>query len=297
MNFWEVFISSFSSYAQYIWKEITFQTDVWYENYFWMLTTLSVVVWGLEVLFPWRKNQKVFRKDFWLDAFYMYFNFYIFNLIIFFAFSESVKSFFNTIIPGGIETLVLYDTKQLPYAVQLLVFFITLDFIQWVTHRLLHRVELLWQFHKVHHSVKEMGFAAHLRYHWMENVVYSPMKYIVMMLIGNFNPQDAFLVHYITIAIGHINHANLNISYGPLKYIFNNPKMHIWHHAKELPANHKYGVNFGISLSIWDYFFGTNYIPKEGRDIPLGFTGDEEFPETFTKQVVYPLGKNDKITI
>jgi hypothetical protein len=28
----------------------------------------------------------------------------------------------------------------------------------------------------------------------------------------------------------------------------------------------KYGVNFGISLSVW-IIFKTNYIPKDGRDI------------------------------
>lgn len=291
MEIWNTFIGAFANYGSYVWKEITFQTDVWYVNYFWMLTALSLGVLLLEALFPWRKNQKLFRKDFWLDAFYMYFNFYIFNLIIFVAFSETTKQLFGNLVPGGVSSLVLYDTKQLPYVVQLLVFFVALDFIQWVTHRILHRVEFLWQFHQVHHSVQEMGFAAHLRYHWMENVVYSPMKYIIMMIIGNFGPQDAFIVHYVTIAIGHINHANLNVSYGPLKYVFNNPKMHIWHHSKELPNERRYGVNFGISLSLWDYIFKTNYIPKDGRDIPLGFDGIEDFPKTFTEQVIYPAGQ------
>ena len=82
------------------------------------------------------------------------------------------------------------------------------DFIQWNIHRLLHRVNFLWEFHKVHHSVEQMGFAAHLRYHWMENVFYTPMKYIAVMLIGGFTPDQAFIVFYFAIAIGHLNHAN-----------------------------------------------------------------------------------------
>ncbi len=293
MDLKAVFYNSFSSFSTYVWKEITFQVSPWYVNYFWMLTLLSIFVWGLEITFPWRKNQATFRKDFWLDAFYMYFNFYIFKIIIFAAFSNATATLFEGLLPNGANSLIIYDTKQLPYITQLVLFFITLDLIQWFTHRMLHRFDFLWTFHKVHHSVEEMGFAAHLRYHWMENVFYTPMKYIMMMLIGNFNPQDAFIVYYISIAIGHLNHANLNVSYGPFKYIFNNPKMHIWHHARFLPKEHSKGVNFGISLSIWDYIFRTAYIPKDGKKIKLGFDNLDKFPKQFSKQIIYPIGKQD----
>ena len=45
--------------------------------------------------------------------------------------------------------------------------------------------------------------------------------------------------------------------------------------AKVLPKHVKYGVNYGLTLSVWDYLFGTNHIPEDGRDIELGFDGDE----------------------
>lgn len=63
--------------------------------------------------------------------------------------------------------------------------------------------------------------------------------------------------------------------------------MHIWHHAKDLPKERYYGVNFGLTLSIWDYLFKTNYIPESGRDVELGFPGDEEFPEGFAGQITH----------
>lgn len=297
-NIIDVLVESFTNYGGYIWREITFQTQPWYVNYFWMLTLLSLVVWGLEIAFPWRKNQAVFRKDFWLDVFYMYFNFYLFRLIIFGAiafFTESAfKPLFGTdISQQNLSEIALFDMSHLPGWVQLIIFFVALDFVQWLVHVMLHRVPFLWNFHKVHHSVEEMGFAAHLRYHWMETVVYTPAKYIMLMLIGGFEPKMAFMVYYITIVIGHLNHANLNITYGPLKYILNNPAMHIWHHAKELPKNHKYGMNFGISLSIWDYIFRTAYVPKSGRDIKLGFDNLKQFPKTFFNQIIYPINKKD----
>jgi sterol desaturase/sphingolipid hydroxylase (fatty acid hydroxylase superfamily) len=87
------------------------------------------------------------------------------------------------------------------------------DFIQWNIHRLLHRVNFLWEFHKVHHSVEEMGFAAHLRYHWVENVVYRTFEYIPLAMIG-FGIEDFFIVHIFTLAVGHFNHSNFRLKLG-----------------------------------------------------------------------------------
>jgi len=67
--------------------------------------------------------------------------------------------------------------------------------------------------------------------------------------------------------------------------------MHIWHHAKKLPPNFPNGANFGISLSIWDYIFGTCYVADEGRDIELGFKNLELFPKNFLRQSLYPFYK------
>ena len=138
-----------------------------------------------------------------------------------------------------------------------------------------------------------MGFAAHLRYHWMENIAYKPLKVIALMLIGGFQPEQAFIVHFMTISIGHLNHSNIKIDYGPFKYIFNNPIMHLYHHAKGLPANFNVGVNFAISLSIWDYIFKTNYVPIPDKDIVLGYDNDHQMPSSFLGQIFYGFKKGD----
>lgn len=134
-----------------------------------------------------------------------------------------------------------------------------------------------------------MGFAAHLRYHWMEPIVYKSLLYIPLAIIGGFDVEAVAIVHFTALAIGHLNHANIGWDYGRFKYVLNNPKMHIWHHAKVLPKNAQYGVNFGISLSLWDYLFRTDHIPHDGRDIALGFDGDENFPKNFVGQTLYPV--------
>lgn len=262
----------------------------WYSNFFYGLITISVIVYLLELSFPWRKNQSPIRKDFWLDGFYMFFNFFLFSIAIS-GFYAVIEHFFLNFPGLQMNSLALLNLRNLPLWVQLLIFFILSDFVQWFTHVMLHRFPVLWRFHKVHHSVREMGFAAHLRYHWMENILYKPLKTLVVMLIGGFEPEQAYIIHFITIAIGHFNHANIYITWGPLKYIFNNPVMHLWHHSKVLPKG-AHGVNFGISLSIWDYIFKTNYIPKEDANIELGFDDIDEFPESFVGQLTTGFGKD-----
>lgn len=285
-KYWEIIVGSYTGYWNYMKAEVLYPG---WHNYFWWLVGLSLFVWLLEVMIPWRKQQAIFRKDFWLDGFYMFFNFFLFSLIGYNAISNVAVNLFNDFLAiFGITNLVALHVQSWPVWSQFVLMFIVADFIQWNVHRTLHRVPWMWEFHKVHHSVEEMGFAAHLRFHWMETIFYKTAQYIPLAMIG-FGLQDFFIIHIIAVAIGHLNHSNLNITYGPLKYILNNPVMHIWHHAKKLP--NKYGVNYGISLSIWDYLFKTAYIPSEGRDEKLGFDGDEQFPKTFWQQVIYPFRK------
>lgn len=271
--------------AQWLWDMICHPFSE--HNYLTLLLVISLVVYGLELVFPWRKHQKRIRKDFWLDAFYMFFNFFLFTLIMYSAVSLVCIHGFDTLIAlsgyNPINDSAQWMQASLSPLSHLILLFIVRDFIQWCIHRCLHRFDCLWQFHKVHHSVQEMGFAAHLRYHWMENIVYNCLQYIPLALLG-FSLVDFFTVTAVTVCIGHLNHANFKLPLGPLKYIFNSPQMHIWHHAQETIAQHPQGKNFGLSLSCWDYLFGSAYIPYDGRDMLLGFDDMENYPEDFIGQ-------------
>lgn len=164
------------------------------EIYHFQRSMVSKLFLGIDFDFPYRvdignsfsmeKNQGVFRKDFWLDGFYMFFNFFLFAIAIS-GIYKILGVFFEDI---GIKanSLALIDISNWPMWGQLLLFFIVLDFVQWFTHVLLHKYAFLWNFHQVHHSVKEMGFAAHLRYHWMENIFYKPLKTFGVMILGGF---------------------------------------------------------------------------------------------------------------
>lgn len=291
MDYLKLFIDAILGTINWTWRSVVFEVP-WQRNYFWGLIAISLFVFGLELLFPWRKNQKAIRKDFWLDGFYMFFNFFIFSIVIS-GFYKVISKFSFEILGLKMNSLSVIDLSSLTPFLQLFIFFIVLDFVQWFTHTLMHRYEFLWRFHKVHHSVKEMGFSAHLRYHWMENILYKPFKVFALMLLGGFQPEQAFIIHFFAIGLGHLNHANIKLNYGPLKYIFNNPIMHLYHHAYALPENFKNGVNFAISLSVWDYLFGTNFIPKIDENIKLGYADDHKMPASFWRQLFYGFRQKD----
>jgi len=337
-NYFEIFINGYKNYASYLWKEIT--NPSWH-NYFYWLIGVSLLFFFLEVILPWRKKQSIPRKDFWLDTFYMFFNFFLFSLIIYNAASDVVVNLFNDgiLAISGIDLKAFNPMYSWPLWAVLLVGMLMRDFVQWWTHRLLHRVDFLWEYHKVHHSVEQMGFAAQLRYHWMENLVYRTIEYIPLALMG-IGLYDFFIIHIFALAWGHFNHANITVSgrvsggvvggligvliatslldinlltnpslatqvgvvlaaiaggvilLGPfMRIVFNSPEMHIWHHSYNLPEDRRTGVNFGLTLALWDYIFGTAYIPHDGRDIRLGFPGVEQFPEGFVGQVTHGFSK------
>lgn len=97
--------------------------------------------------------------------------------------------------------------------------------------------------------------------------------------------SSTMIVLGISAAIGFVVFAPV------MKFIFNSSEMHIWHHSYELPEERRYGVNFGLTLSVWDYIFGTAYIPHNGKDIRLGFPGIEDFPDNFYNQSLLGVAK------
>ena len=127
----------------------------------------------------------------------------------------------------------------------------------------------------------------------MENIFYKPLKTFRIMIIGGFEPEQAYIVHFITIVIGLLNYANIKITWEVFKYILNNPVIHLYHYAYVV-LGEKNGMNYGISLSLWDYIFKTNYIPEDSETLEIGFKDDEKFPTNFINQNLYGFKKEQQ---
>lgn len=256
-------------------------------NFFWLLVAASIVVFLLEVARPWRRNQQLARPEIGQDIFYMFFNMFLFPL----AGYATLSLFLATQLQawGFVQSLRgLVPLQLLPAWSQLVILFMARDFIQWNVHVVLHRVPFFWKLHEVHHSSETMSFPVHLRYHWAENVIYAIPEYFLFLMLGR-SVNDLFIIYAVSLFIGHLNHANLRLPWGPLKYIFNTSELHLWHHAKEIP--NRYGINFAISLSLWDWLFRTAYNPPQAP-VSIGLADEPRFPRSFFRQLLWPFGSH-----
>ena len=248
-------------------------------TYWVWLAGLSVVFVALERLAPRHRAQGILREGFWTDIVYVVFNGHWLGVIIY-ALTAPLSDTFDALLGTHVNV-----ASNWPWAVQFAVAFIGLDLIQYAIHNLLHRVPALWELHKVHHSIHALDFLGSMRFHAGEILVYKSLQYVPLALAG-FAPSVMFAIAVIGTAIGHFNHANLGVRIGWLKYLVNNPEMHVWHHVHGSigPTN----VNFAINLALWDWLFGTAHAPPAPPE-RLGFTGDADFPRDPVRQMVWPL--------
>jgi sterol desaturase/sphingolipid hydroxylase (fatty acid hydroxylase superfamily) len=65
--------------------------------------------------------------------------------------------------------------------------------------------------------------------------------------------------------------------------------MHRWHHAASLGAP---GANFATKLAIWDWLFGTGYLPEHKAD-DYGLWDHAPFPDGFIQQQLFAFRSFD----
>ena len=203
-------------------------------GYFFWLLMVSLLCFALERFWPWRKKQPLLREQIGQDLIWLVINGHYVGIALSF-----VTVWLGAKVSPGffayVESFNLLATW--PLVAQIVVFFVLKDFLEWSVHNLLHRNKYLWELHKLHHSITEMDWIGNFRFHWGEVVVYQTLTYLPLVLLG-VDGQVILWVAIFGTLIGHLNHSNLNLTWGPLRYVFNSPRMHIWHHDKQLtPAN------------------------------------------------------------
>lgn len=262
-------------------------------NYFFWLLLVSLLCLVLERIWPWRREQKLLRRQASQDLFWLLFNGHYAGIAVAFVGARIIDQVAQLLGGSPVsspETILLLQTQ--PLWLQFVFFLVFKDFLEWLVHNLLHRVSWLWQFHKLHHSIEELDWIGNMRFHWMEIVLYKSLTYLPLTILG-VNGDVILWVAIVGTLIGHLNHANLNISWGPLRYVLNSPRMHVWHHDVILHGPH--GQNFAIVFSLWDWIFHTAVMPR-GAEQPghLGFADMDTFPRGLARRLVYPFWKGTR---
>jgi len=221
------------------------------------ILVLSVIVFvTLERLFPYRKGLKVFREGFWIDlVWYTLIQSYFLKILIF--------DYIITPIDHHYNLSRLHLVTGWPLWVQVLFFFVTHDLYIYWFHRAQHHNKVLWRIHEAHHSGKDVDWLAGSRSHVFEIIINQTIEFAPIVLLGA-NPLVVPIKALMDAVYGMFIHSNINISLGKLKYFFNGPEMHQWHHADNVAV---FYMNYSTKLSLWDWLFGTIYLPPHKPEV------------------------------
>jgi len=196
----------------------------------------------------------------------------------------------GTIYLFGINTsqgiLAYYDhghgpISHLPYCVQGPLYLVGADLVLYWLHRAFNSSRL-WRFHAVHHSTEDLEWVSASRFHPV-NLLLGSILVDVVVLMSGFSPEVFLIVAPLNLVASGLVHANLDWTFGPLKYVISSPVFHRWHHDRKT-----LGKNFGGTLSVYDWMFGTFHMPKGELPSNYGLIEDT-MPKSFGAQVLYPL--------
>jgi sterol desaturase/sphingolipid hydroxylase (fatty acid hydroxylase superfamily) len=168
-----------------------------------------------------------------------------------------------------------------PIAIQALAVIVAMDFIQYWLHRLFHG-RTLWPFHAIHHSAEDLDWTTTFRIHPVNFVIYSVGALTLVRLVG-FAPAAFVVIVPVNLVLGALAHANLNWTFGPLRWVIASPVYHRWHHVKDPEVRNR---NFAPTFPVWDLMFGTYYMPRGVLPHDYGVDG---VPKHFLAQLIWPF--------
>lgn len=145
------------------------------------------------------------------------------------------------------------------------------EFLYYWQHRAAHRIRWLWATHRVHHSATRMNLTAGIRLGWTGNLSGNFLFYLPLAWIG-FHPALIVAMLSLSLIYQFFIHTELVGSLGPLEWIFNTPRHHCVHHAKNEDCLDK---NYGGTLIIFDRMFGTFAEAPSDEPLSFGLLGHE----------------------
>jgi WD40 repeat protein/sterol desaturase/sphingolipid hydroxylase (fatty acid hydroxylase superfamily) len=177
----------------------------------------------------------------------------------------------------------LLPVKGLPLWLQCVAILLIQDVLLYWIHRLFH-TRLAWKFHAIHHSPRVLDWMSATRFHPINNLLAFSFVDVAVLLMG-FSPEALLALAPFNIIYSAMVHANLNWTFGPLRYLFASPVFHRWHHTSPEEGGDR---NFASTFPFLDLLFGTFYMPA--GQLPEKFGNDEEgFPEDFWGQFIHPF--------
>jgi len=235
----------------------------------------------LRALFPRRILRSPSNQA---DIGYLFFNVFLFGVMFGWA-VLSYQFVSNGIIAGLVALFGPATPSALPVWVSratiTVMLFLAYELGYWFNHWLSHKVPVLWEFHKVHHTAEVLTPVTNFRVHPVYGWIFANILAVATAIASGFGnylfgatiyqyaitDTNLILVIFIHVYV-HLQHSHMWISFtGALGRIFISPAHHQVHHSDN-PKH--FNTNFGSCLALWDWVFGTLYVPQKERE-PLTF--------------------------
>lgn len=157
---------------------------------------------------------------------------------------------------------------------------LALDLSFYLGHVAMHKIPLLWRFHRVHHSDPVVDVTTTIRQHPGESVIRFALLATFALALG-VDPR-VFAVYRAASALGGLlEHANVRVPSwldDLLSLVVTWPGMHKVHHARDARYT---DTNYGNLVSWWDRLFSTFTPTRRGATVSFGLDGlDDPFTQT-----------------
>ncbi len=218
---------------------------------------------------------------------------FIINIILFTLILTSISFVAENIKPDvAIELEQQFGLPNKPLAgevasvIYMFAVMLAVDLGFFISHYLHHKIPVLWEFHKVHHTADVLNPMTAFRRHPLD---YFIELNIIALLLGGVYGVFSWLSNdtldmvsilgvnagiFLFLMIGsHLQHSHIWISYGFMNKVLVSPAMHHIHHSS---ASKHIDKNMGSMFSFWDWIMGTRYIPQQRETLSLGLADTQD---------------------
>jgi sterol desaturase/sphingolipid hydroxylase (fatty acid hydroxylase superfamily) len=186
-------------------------------------------------------------------------------------------------------------------AAMTLAVYLAYEFAYFIDHYLSHHVQLLWQFHRTHHSAETLSPMTNYRVHPVDSIVFynivglcvgaatAVVRHIFNVDTGEFGIGGSNAILLVGLyLLTHLHHSHMWIAFtGKLGRIVLSPAHHQMHHSAD-PKH--YNRNFGNTLGLFDWVAGTLYVPTKQREFLTFGAGPLPYdPHTVTGTLLMPF--------
>jgi len=174
------------------------------------------------------------------------------------------------------------------------------DFTRFLLHYWLHKIPMLWEFHKVHHSAKVLTPFTIYRSHPVENYLYACRMAITQGIVVGvcyflFGPTLKMIdilganlfVFAFNILGSNLRHSHIWLSFGDkVEGWLISPAQHQIHHSKH-PSH--YDVNLGTALAIWDRMANNLVKASSVKSLEVGLSESQADHSSLTNIYLEPF--------